>query len=161
MGRNFFIGIAEWKIASSPDKLLCSALGSCVGVCLYDRRRLVCGVVHVLLPLSGMFPLQNNPPKFADQGVEFLIKQMERHGSARRDLTAKIVGGAALFEFKHKTMLANIGTRNVETVKSELQRLNIPITAEDTGDVYGRSVIFDPANGDLHVRALKGGNKVI
>lgn len=161
MGNTIHVGIAECKIARPPDVLACSALGSCVGVCIYDKRNLTGGVVHVLLPNAGMFPAQDKPAKFADLGVEFLVRQMERNGSDRRRLTAKLAGGAKLFDLKNGSIVSEIGERNTEVVKAELRRLGIPVTAEDTGGNYGRSILFDPANGTLNIRSVKVGVKTI
>ena len=36
----------------SGDVIVTYALGSCVGVCLYDRRTRVSGMAHVMLPWS-------------------------------------------------------------------------------------------------------------
>lgn len=44
------VGIAEGKIARGNQVLVSYALGSCVGVCLYDRQEHVAGMAHIILP---------------------------------------------------------------------------------------------------------------
>ena len=44
------VGIAEGKIAKGDQVLVSYALGSCVGVCLYDRQARIAGMAHVILP---------------------------------------------------------------------------------------------------------------
>lgn len=44
------IGIADAAIARQPCILVTYALGSCVGVCLYEKKRRIGGMVHILLP---------------------------------------------------------------------------------------------------------------
>lgn len=38
MSANIKIGISDLNVARSPDVLMTYALGSCVGICLYDRE---------------------------------------------------------------------------------------------------------------------------
>ena len=44
--------------------------------------------------------------------------------------------------------------RNVIASKKKLEELKIPLIAEDTGDTYGRTVIFYPATGVFTIRAV-------
>ena len=50
------VGIADLKIVRSPDVLVTFALGSCVGICLYDPNVKVAGMSHVLLPSAAQTP---------------------------------------------------------------------------------------------------------
>ena len=43
----------------------------------------------------------------------------------------------------------------------KLEELKIPILAEDTGENYGRTVIFYPETGDFIIRAVGKPEKVI
>jgi len=55
----------------------------------------------------------------------------------------------------------NIGERNIISARNTLERLGIPIVAEDTGKNYGRTVTFDTSTGDLLVRTILRGDKII
>ena len=44
------VGISDLNVARSPDALVTFALGSCVGICLYDRARKIAGLSHIMLP---------------------------------------------------------------------------------------------------------------
>ena len=44
------VDISDQKIAASPDRLITYALGSCVGVSLYDPAMRMGGLAHVFLP---------------------------------------------------------------------------------------------------------------
>ena len=44
------VGIAEGKVVKAPQVLVSYALGSCVGVCLYDAKNRIAGMAHVMLP---------------------------------------------------------------------------------------------------------------
>jgi Chemotaxis protein; stimulates methylation of MCP proteins len=54
-----------------------------------------------------------------------------------------------------------IGERNVEAAKKKLAQLRIPLLASDTGDSYGRTVIFYPETGDFVIKAVGKPQKVI
>jgi len=42
------VGMAEYWVSSNPEDVLCIlGLGSCVGLCLYDPRKKIGGMVHI------------------------------------------------------------------------------------------------------------------
>jgi chemotaxis protein CheD len=157
MGRLVVVGISDQQIVTPPDTLVTYALGSCVGICLYDNLRRIGGLAHILLPEAFGDTSGNNLYKFADTAIEELIRSMGKRGCVRLHLTAKIAGGANMFA----TTGTSIGDRNVETVKKELQRLRVRIVAEDTGANYGRTAVFNPEDGSVTVKTVGKGNKVI
>ena len=53
----------------------------------------------------------------------------------------------------------NMGQRNLDATRAALERLGIPIVAEDTGGEYGRSVRLVAATGAMRVRSLVGGDR--
>ena len=52
MGEIIKVGMADYKIAKSPDSLITLGLGSCVGVVIYDKTKQVVGMAHIMLPSS-------------------------------------------------------------------------------------------------------------
>ena len=88
------VGIGEGKTAVNQQILISYALGSCVGVCMYDRDKKIAGMAHIVLPGKESAVSRENPYKFADEGVKELIREMERAGASRKRITAKIAGGA-------------------------------------------------------------------
>ena len=105
------VGIAEGKTAVEQQVLISYALGSCVGVCLYDKSRKIAGMVHVILPEKAVAVNRENPYKFGDEGVRRLVQEMERLGAEKKRLTAKIAGGAKMFETGRPEW--EIGAQNV------------------------------------------------
>ena len=156
MSNLIVVGISDQKIAMMPDVLITYALGSCVGICLYDRVLHIGGLSHVLLPNSSIGS-DGNFMKYADTAIEALLKSMEVKGASRFRMTAKIAGGANMFA----STTTGIGERNVQTVKSELNRLRIRLIAEDTGKDYGRTVEFHTDDGSVIIKSVTKGNKSI
>ena len=154
------VGMADLKTCLPPNGITTLGLGSCVGIALRDKNNKVGGLAHIMLPDSTVIANQTNVAKFADTGIIELIKQMEKLGAVRRNIVAKIAGGATMFAMSSRTNL-NVGERNVEAVKAKLKELGIPILAEDTGLNYGRTVIFYPETGDYVIKAVGKPEKVI
>ena len=156
------VGMADLKTCKSPDGVTTLGLGSCVGIAIRDPGTLIGGLAHVMLPDStAIRNSQQNIAKFADTGIEELVKQMEKLGAKRSRMVAKIAGGATMFNFQGRADMIQIGERNVEASKLKLKELNIPILAEDTGANYGRTVTFFPENGEFHIRAVGKSESII
>jgi len=148
------VGIADMNIAVSPDKIMTIGLGSCIGIALYDSRVKLGGLAHIMLPDSNQFNNINNPLKFADLAIPLLIKDMEKRGSNKSNLTAKIVGGASMFTFTDSKMNMDIGNRNSIAVRAVLRTLSIPLLREEVGGNKGRTMIFDTCTGVVQIRTI-------
>lgn len=46
------VGIADMKMTQYEGMLVTYALGSCIGICLYDPGLRLAALVHVMLPLN-------------------------------------------------------------------------------------------------------------
>lgn len=159
MSQLVVVGISDYKISRDPDILVTYALGSCIGICLYDRDNKIGGLSHIMLPDSKMFSNKEmNRMKFADTAIEDLIKKMKSYGLCRSGLTAKIAGGAQMFDVQPGSKIGSVGERNLDSVKQVLSSLRIPILAESTGKNFGRTVYFNLKTGMMQVHSL---NKII
>ncbi|MCB2288827.1 chemotaxis protein CheD [Clostridium sp. CS001] len=148
------VGIADLNIAFSPDKLITVGLGSCVGIAIYDKTTRLGGLAHIMLPDSSQFNTVTNQAKFADLAIPILVEDMIKKGAKLRNMTAKIAGGASMFNFSDKSIIMDIGNRNGIAVKNALKILSIPILAEDVGGNKGRTLIFDTESGILSIRTV-------
>lgn len=137
------VGIADYKIGRSPQKLITLGLGSCVGIALYDKVKKVGGLSHIMLPDSTAFQREVKEEKFADTAIPKMIREINGGNLNTRNMVAKIAGGASMFNFPDKKMTSDIGKRNVEAVEKVLQDLGIPILASHTGGSIGRTMVVD------------------
>ncbi len=101
------VGVGELAIAEYPQYLMTPALGSCIGLALYDKTSRRGGLAHLMLPSPADTAQPGDERRFASSGIPLLVKMLSDAGSPRRRLTAKIAGGAAMF--KSDTTLATIG----------------------------------------------------
>ncbi len=155
------VGMADLNICVSPDGITTLGLGSCVGIAVRDPVTKIGGLAHIMLPDSTEIKNNSNIPKFADTGIEELIKQIVAKGASRQRLVAKIAGGAQMFAFQSSNQAMRVGDRNVQATLKKLKEMNIPVLAQDTGDSYGRTVIFYPENGNFVIRAVGRPEKTI
>lgn len=155
------VGMADLNVCSSPGALTTLGLGSCVGIVLYDPSTKVSGMVHVMLPDSTKIKKNENLAKFADTGIDELIRKMLALGAKRNLLVSKIAGGAQMFAFSSNNDMLRIGERNVEATKLKLKELGIRILAEDTGLNYGRTIEFYSETGQLYIKSVGKELKII
>ncbi len=148
------VGMADLKLCISPNSITTLGLGSCVGVAIRDTGNKVGGLAHVMLPDSKEIKNNANIAKFADTGVEELVRQMEKAGARRNMMVAKIAGGAQMFAFKNDNDMLRVGDRNAEGVVKALKELGVPILAQETGGNVGRTIEFYPEDGKLIIKSV-------
>lgn len=154
------VGMADLKTCSGEDGLTTLGLGSCVGIAVRDPHTGIGGLAHIMLPDSTVIRNNTNRVKFADTGIQDLVDAVVKQGASRSRLVAKIAGGAQMFNAASNNLI-RVGERNVEASKKKLGELQIPILAEDTGESYGRTVVFYPKNGDFIIRSVGKPEKTI
>ena len=103
MEHKLIVGIADMKMAKDSGMLVTYALGSCIGICLYDPLKKLGAMVHVMLPLN-METGRTNTMKSADLGIRETLRMMESRGAMRSRITAKIAGGAKMFEVSGRAL---------------------------------------------------------
>lgn len=153
--------MADLKLARAPDKLMTAGLGSCIGICIIDRQVKLACLAHIMLPSSAQAKNPENKAKFADSALEIVMEEMLKGGASRSRLQAKIAGGAQMFKFSGESDIMKIGERNAVSVETHLNKYNIPILARDTGGNYGRTITFDAETGELLVRTIGHGERII
>lgn len=161
MGKIIQVGMADLKLAKTPDKLMTAGLGSCIGICIYDKGLKIGCLAHIMLPSSLQAKNPQNKAKFADTAIELVLSEMQRQGADKNSLLAKITGGAQMFKFSGESDIMKIGERNSIAVEENLRKHRIKILARDTGGNYGRTITFDPGTGELLVRTIGHGERII
>ena len=145
MADKITIGIADMKMAKGEGMLVTYALGSCIGICLHDPVLKLGALVHIMLPVN-MEAGRKTPMKYADTGIRETLRLMEGKGASRNRITAKIAGGAKMFEVGSSS-LGNIGQRNIESVHMNLKKEGIRLLKEDVGGTVARTLLFDVNSG--------------
>lgn len=139
---------------TTRDMLIVTVLGSCVSVCLRDRKTGVGGMNHFMLPgnSDGDAGPVSSSARYGSYAMEILINHLLKLGAERRRLEAKVFGGGRVLA---GFTVNQVGERNTEFVLNYLRAEKIPIAAQDLLDVYPRKIYFFPATGRVLVRKLK------
>ena len=88
MGNIIKVGMADLNVCKAPDGLTTLGLGSCIGLTLYDPVTKIGGMVHYMLPDSTKVSNNSNKAKFADTGIEELLKNI---GARNAEAAKKIL----------------------------------------------------------------------
>jgi chemotaxis protein CheD len=154
------VSIAQARIDQSPAVLKAYGLGSCVAVALYDPEARIGGLGHMLLPNRPEKNPLGSESKFVDAGIVQMVDELVRSGAHRKNLIAKVTGGANMFETSYQTLINSIGARNARSARDTLTSLNIPILGEEVGGNRGRTVAFDLATGNMMVYCARDDEQV-
>ena len=141
------VSMADLQICDQANATLVAyALGSCIGVAVWDRALKVGGLMHVMLPSSrsGAGSAWVRPAMFADTAVPLLLGRMLQLGSVRENLVVKLAGGGQLLA--ESRQLA-IGTRNIAAVRAAFAEQEIAIAGEDLGGTKSRSLKLQVGSG--------------
>lgn len=152
ISRTHTVGIADMKLCRGPGVLVTYALGSCIGVCLYDPVIKLAAMVHIMLPMA-QGGNRDNVFKFADTGIPETIRKMTTLGAVKSRIVCKIAGGAKMFETFNNAEWGNIGERNAKSVKDTLRKEGIRLLKEDIGANYARTMFFDADTGMATIKA--------
>ncbi len=138
-------------------EMISTVLGSCVSACLRDPVSRVGGMNHFMLPASS----ESSPAhwegtsvsaatRYGSFAMEHLINDVLKHGARRERLEIKLFGGGRVLK-----AMTDIGNKNIEFAHSYLRREGLAITAEDTGDIFPRKVLFFPGTGRVMIKKLR------
>jgi chemotaxis protein CheD len=128
--------------------MMTMALGSCLGIVLYDGTAKIGGLAHVMHPKRELVKNNMNRAKFVDSAIKLMISRMVKSGAQKERIVAKIFGGARMFKnVKGSPGVLQIGEKNVAAAREQLVALGIPIVAEHVGGNQGRTIRFDVSDG--------------
>ena len=146
------VGVGDMKISNDPDVVIIThALGSCIGVTVYDPEVRVGGMLHYMLPDSRIDPVKakKSPYMFADTGVPILFKACYKLGAVKQRMIVKVMGGSQIMD---DAGIFNIGQRNYQILKRLFIKNNIQIEAESIGGTVNRTVRLYIATGDVELK---------
>jgi len=140
--------------ASKIPYQLSTILGSCVAICLWDSTKQIGGMNHYMLPLWNGDGLAS--PKYGNVAVENLIRKLLFFGCNKKNIKAKIFGGASVI--KNTNDFYNIGERNIQIADEMLQKAGIKIVARSTGGDRGRKIMMDTSTFQIRHKFIEKKN---
>ena len=149
------VGIGEVITSNDPhDTIITYALGSCLGVVIYDPVARVGGMLHAMLPEASLSPERAavEPGRFVDTGVPHLFRACYRLGASKDRLILKVAGGAALRRDDESDPF-QIGKRNMVMLRKLLWKNGVLIRGEDVGGQASRTLSLRLDTGDVRVKS--------
>ena len=153
------VGISDLKVSDNVnDVLVTYALGSCVGVTVYDPVARVGGLLHFMLPESSLDIRKagENPAMFADTGIPLLFKSCYELGAKKKRMTVRVAGGASILDDAN---FFRIGQKNITAMKKLFWKNNVLIEGEDTGSNCNRTFSIHISTGKVFVRTAHNGTR--
>ena len=142
---------------SMHGELISTVLGSCISACIRDKQMGIGGMNHFMLPMgcedehAGKIHL-TSATRYGNFAMEMLINEILKAGGNRKNLEVKLFGGGRVLSSMTKM---DIGNKNINFVHEYLQDEGLKISAEDTGDIYPRKVLFFADTGKVRVKKLQ------
>ena len=158
----YVIGVGEMKVSGTPgDLLVTHALGSCLGIAIYDPVATVAGLLHVMLPLSTIDPrkARAHPAVFVDTGVPLLLRAAYAAGAVKKRLVVKVAGGAS-----HREITAGplaIGQNNLVVLKRLFLENGIFIAAAEVGGTEARGMSIEVGTGNVLLVAAGRSSRIL
>jgi len=146
------VGMADCRIGDAPGQVLATyALGSCIGLALHDAKAGVGGLLHFMLPDSGIDHERGreNPWMFADTGIPILLDKLCARGASKRRLTARAAGGASMMDQQN---IFDIGRRNYLAMRKILWKAGVMVHGEAVGGIRSRTVRLEIGTGKFLIQ---------
>jgi chemotaxis protein CheD len=135
--------------ADPEDILISYALGSCLGLAIYDPVARVGGMIHSKVPMTRQArpEIGGGPATCADQGATLLLQALFDLGARKSRLIVSVAGcGNPVKSITH-----DIGQRNYTVARKVLWKNGLFIHAEDVGGEKPRTISLDIATGDVYI----------
>lgn len=135
---SLFLNPSEIHVTNKP-LILKTLLGSCVAVCLWDKKLNLAGMCHYVSAKKG--ELDADSYFFGDMAIEALIGLFKKNKSDLKNIEAKIYGGANVLKDP------NIGQKccddNIHMAHEILNKNKIPIIESNIGGTNARNIFFN------------------
>ena len=145
--KSLIVNVADMIVSNDGDtELITRALGSCLGLAVYDPIAHAGGLLHVLLPDSrvDLVKAQSHPHLFVDTGAPRLLDSICELGGERDRMLIKVAGGA---EFLGGGGVFNIGARNIKALQTWLHDAGHRLEASALGGRSARTMKLEMATG--------------
>ena len=146
------IGIGDCKVSKDPaETLITHALGSCIAILIHDPVAKVAGLLHFMLPESGLDleKAGKRPFVYADTGIPLLFQTAYQLGASKSRLHVMAAGGAQMLD-PNNTF--NIGKRNHLAMRKIFWKAGVIVHKEEIGGTSSRTVSIDVETGRVQLR---------
>jgi chemotaxis protein CheD len=133
----------EVKVTKDNTILKSTAIGSCIIIISYDKKKCIGAMAHIMLP--GVSP-EDSPfikTRYASNAIKDMLNNMIKLGTDREGIEVCIAGGANVLKKKDDT----ICQANINSVINILHKKNIKIKTKSLGGTQRRNISLNTENG--------------
>ena len=155
------VGIADMAVSNNGIATIAThALGSCIGVSVFDPVAKVGGLLHYMLPVCSidMAKTQTQPQMFGDSGIAGLFRAAYELGAQKHRMVICAAGGAQVMD---DSGFFNIGRRNYDILKEITQTHGLKIHAEHVGGNISRTMYLQVGSGEVRIRISGQSEEII
>jgi len=150
------VGVSDLHVSDQPaETIITFALGSCLGIAMFDPVAGVGGLLHVMLPLSKADPdkARLKPAMYVDTGLGQLLGACYELGATKSNLIISVAGGASMKKSDSDDYF-KIGKRNFTTLRKLLWKNGFMIDKQDVGGNNSRTMALRLSDGLVTVNKL-------
>jgi chemotaxis protein CheD len=150
------VGVGDMAVSNNALVTLSTyALGSCVGVVVYDPAVKVGGILHMMLPDSSISPekAKSQPAMFADTGLPLFFRSLAGMKADQSRLRIFVTGGAGILS-SHDNF--KIGERNTKATMEYLAANGYRVRQQVTGGTTNRTVHLEIGAGAMTLKTPEG-----
>ena len=154
---NIVVGVSDIQVSSESDtSIITYALGSCIGIVIYDSAVQVGGIAHFMLPDAGIdkAKAEAQPYMFANTCIPLLFKAAYKLGAKKQRMKVVVAGGAQIMD---QSGFFNIGNRNYMAARKILWKNNVITAHEDVGGNTNRTVSLVLKTGLIKLKVARKG----
>jgi chemotaxis protein CheD len=124
-------------------------VGSCVAVCIYNRKQPLCAMNHFLLdrPPAGCV---EDVGRYGTTSTERVIRMLLERDSQVGHYEAMVFGGAAVLDSGQDRF--DVGRGNLEAAMEVLTRYRVRVVRAETCGTRGRRIYFDTQTNTVACR---------
>ena len=153
MSNRIHTSIGKINVSNNTgDIITIHGIGSCIGLTMYDKKKKIGGMAHILVPNKTIPAKEHLPALNPEEAVPNLLKELTKLGARKENIETNIVGGAHLKNLSKLT--TKIGEKNILSVKKVLADHEIYICKEDVGGVYARRLSLHIEDGQIHSKTI-------
>lgn len=125
--------------------LISAVIGSCVAVCLWDRKQEYGGMSLFLYPYT--YDSSQATARFGNVAIKTLMRLFLEEGSKKTSLEAQIFGGA--HPYNGTPDAVRVSEQNIAVARQVLSKNGVSITSEDVGGNKGRKVVYNTLTNEV------------
>ena len=137
-----------------------TVLGSCISATLFHPATSSAAICHAMQPRCphphhctteciGRY-------RYVDCAIESICRMMEDFGLRRREVEAKLFGGASMIKHRQSEISPiPMGEQNIQAGMETIQKCGLNLRVVNAGGPVGRKIVFNCATGIVMMKRLK------